>query len=338
MQETKFKNLLVTGGAGFIGSNFVRWVLDNTQGASVTVLDAFTYAANEANLSGLDRTRLRVVKGDIRDASLTEELCKVSDAVVHFAAETHNDRAIWRPEPFITTNIEGTYTLLEAVRKTGARFHHISTDEVYGDLNFNSSDVFTEDSPYRPSGPYAASKAAADMLVRAWYRTYGIKATITNCSNNFGPFQHVEKFIPRQITNILTGLRPRLYGTGRNIRDWICVEDHCRAVWTVLNHGAPGETYLVGSSCALCNLEVLRRILRAMGLPEDAFDWVPERPSHDRRYAVSAQKLMRELGWRPICRDFDSSLKQTILWYAAHRSWWEDQKKKTEAMYRDLGL
>ena len=218
------------------------------------------------------------------------------DAIVHFAAESHNDNSIANPEPFIRTNVEGTMRLLEAARKHDVRFHHISTDEVYGDLALDDPARFTEDTPYRPSSPYSASKASSDHLVRAWVRTYGLRATISNCSNNYGPYQHVEKFIPRQITSIMEGARPKLYGTGENVRDWIHTEDHSRAVWAILTRGRIGETYLIGADGEMSNIAVLRMILQLMGQPEDAFDWVRDRPGHDRRYAIDASKLRAELG------------------------------------------
>ena len=248
----EIKRLVVTGGAGFVGSNFVHWVLMHPWG-HVTVLDKLTYAGNLANLEGLPADRFTFVKGDIRDTDLAVKLFSEADACVHFAAESHNDNSIANPAPFVATNVEGTYSLLEAVRQTGIRFHHISTDEVFGDTPVDSKERFTEDSPYRPSSPYSSTKAAADLLVRAWVRTYGIRATISNCSNIYGPRQHVEKFIPRQITNLLTGGHAKLYGNGLNIRDWIHVDDHSRAVWTILTHGRIGETYLIGA-------EQLRRI------------------------------------------------------------------------------
>ena len=242
--------------------------------------------------------------GDICDAELLERIVPDHDAIVHFAAESHNDNSIADPEPFLRTNVEGTYHLLEACRKHDIRFHHVSTDEVYGDLALDDPTRFTEETPYKPSSPYSSTKAASDMLVRAWVRTYGVRATISNCSNNYGPYQHVEKFIPRQITNILCGIRPKLYGDGLNVRDWIHTEDHSSAVWTILAKGRIGETYLIGADGERNNITVLQDILRAMGEPEDAFDWVKDRPGHDRRYAIDSSKLRRELGWRPRYTDF----------------------------------
>ncbi len=275
--------------------------------------------------------------GDVCDAGLLDGLVPGCDAVVHCAAETHNDSSIADPEPFLRTNVEGTFRLLEAVRKHGVRFHHVSTDEVYGDLALDDLMRFTEESPYRPSSPYSSTKASSDMLVRAWTRTYGLRATISNCSNNYGPYQHVEKFIPRQITNIIDGARPKLYGDGRNVRDWIHVDDHASAMWGILTRGRCGETYLIGADGERSNIDVLRAILAAMGKGADDFDWVPDRPGHDRRYAIDASKLRRELGWRPTHTDFSEGLRSTIDWYLAHESWWRPAKAATEARYAGRG-
>ncbi len=331
------QRLVVTGGAGFVGSNFVHWVVANAD-AHVTVLDALTYAGNLANLAGLPPDRVTFVKGDIRNTALALRLFREADACVHFAAESHNDNSIADPAPFIQTNVEGTYSLLEAARQTGIRFHHISTDEVFGDTAVEDKAKFTESTPYRPSSPYSSSKAAADLLVRAWVRTYGVKATISNSSNIYGPRQHVEKFIPRQVTNLLTGRRAKLYGTGRNIRDWIHADDHSRAVWTILTKGRIGETYLVGANNEQSNLAVLQAILRAMGCEADDFDWVKDRPGHDRRYAIDATKLRTELGWQPQHQDFAAGLAAVIDWYRTHDAWWRPAKDATEAKYDREGL
>lgn len=234
------KNIIVTGGCGFIGSNFVHYVVNNHPGVHVTVLDKLTYAGNPENIAGLPSDRVELVVGDICDAELLDELVPGHDAIVHYAAESHNDNSIADPEPFLRTNVEGTFRLLEAVRKYGVRYHHVSTDEVYGDLALDDPAKFTEETPYHPSSPYSSTKASSDMLVRAWTRTYGLRATISNCSNNYGPYQHVEKFIPRQITNIVDGVRPKLYGRGENVRDWIHTEDHSSAVWDILTKGRMG--------------------------------------------------------------------------------------------------
>ena len=331
------KHILVTGGCGFIGANFVRYVARNHPDVHVTVLDKLTYAGNPENIAGLPQSQVELVVGDICDAALLDRLMPKCDSVVHFAAESHNDNSIADPEPFIRTNVEGTMRLLEAALRYDVRFHHISTDEVYGDLALDDPERFTERSPYRPSSPYSASKAASDHLVRAWTRTYGLRATISNCSNNYGPYQHVEKFIPRQITSILEGMRPKLYGTGANVRDWIHVDDHSSAVWEILTRGSIGETYLIGADGERSDIDVLRMILRLMGQPEDAFDWVCDRPGHDRRYAIDPTKLRTELGWRPAHTDFERGMQGVIDWYTNHRDWWEPAKVVTEARYRAQG-
>ena len=331
------KKIIVTGGAGFIGSNFVHWVVDNQPDVHVTVLDKLTYAGNKANLAGIPEDRLTFIQGDICDADLVDELFANADAVVHFAAESHNDNSIANPAPFLQTNVEGTYTLLEAARKHGVRFHHISTDEVYGDLALDDPTKFTEETPYHPSSPYSSTKAASDLLVRAWFRTYGVPVTISNCSNNYGPYQHIEKFIPRQITNILSGMEPKLYGDGLNVRDWIHAQDHSSAVWTILTKGRLGETYLIGADGEKNNIDVLRAILVAMGCDADDFEWVKDRPGHDRRYAIDATKLKRELGWHPEHTDFEAGLRETIAWYDQNRDWWEGTKSATEEKYAKLG-
>lgn len=332
------KHLLVTGGAGFIGSNFVRYVVaEHPEVTTITVLDKLTYAGNRANLADLPTDRVQLVVGDICDAALVDQLVAQADAVVHFAAESHNDNALADPDPFVTTNIVGTYQLIQACVRHHTRYHHISTDEVYGDLPLRSATEtrkFTPDSPYRPSGPYSATKASSDLLVRAWVRSFGLQATISNCSNNYGPYQHVEKFIPRQITNILSGIRPKLYGTGKNVRDWIHTSDHSRAVWTILTQGQIGETYLIGANGELDNRTVLAMILQQMGQPADAFDWVSDRAGHDLRYAIDATKLERELGWHPQITDFSVGLQQTIDWYSKHKDWWQSQKAAVEAKYQ----
>jgi dTDP-glucose 4,6-dehydratase len=328
--------ILVTGGAGFIGSNFVHFLVEQT-GHDVTVLDKLTYAGNLASLAGLPEDRFAFVRGDIADATLVDPLIAGHDAVVHYAAESHNDNSLADPRPFLDTNVIGTYVLIEAARRHGTRFHHISTDEVYGDLELTDPERFTEATAYRPSSPYSATKAGSDLLVRAWVRSFGLRATISNCSNNYGPYQHVEKFIPRQITNVLRGVRPKLYGSGRNVRDWIHAADHSRAVLTVLERGVIGETYLIGADGERDNRSVIELILRLMGLPADAYDHVPDRPGHDLRYAIDATKIRTELGWEPIHRDFESGLSATIDWYRANEPWWSPLKDATEARYRDLG-
>ena len=330
------EHLLITGGAGFIGSNFVRWLIANTS-SRLTILDKMTYAGNQASLEGVPADRARLVVGDVCDAALVDTLVSQVDAVVHFAAESHNDNSLSDPSPFITTNLVGTFTLLQAVRKHDIRYHHISTDEVYGDLALDDPVKFTEATPYNPSSPYSSTKAGSDLLVRAWVRSFGVRATISNCSNNYGPYQHVEKFIPRQITNVLCGLRPKLYGTGENVRDWIHVDDHNAAVWTILTHGRVGETYLIGANGEKNNREVVEEILRLLGQPDDAYDLVADRAGHDLRYAIDATKLTTELGWEPQYPSFTDGLADTIAWYEAHESWWRPAKEATEATYAQKG-
>lgn len=328
--------ILVTGGAGFIGSNFVHHLIGATE-AEVTVLDKLTYAASRESLAGLPESRVRLVVGDVADAAVVDPLVAEHDAVVHFAAESHNDNSLRDPSPFVQTNLIGTFTLLEAVRKAGVRLHHISTDEVYGDLELDDPQRFTEATPYDPSSPYSSTKAGSDLLVRAWVRSFGVQATISNCSNNYGPWQHVEKFIPRQITNVIAGSRPRLYGAGSNVRDWIHTEDHSSAVLTILQHGKMGETYLIGADGERNNLEVVQMILRHFGRPADDFDHVTDRAGHDLRYAIDATKLRTELGWEPAYRDFESGLAATIEWYVAHEDWWRPHKEAVEAGYAAKG-
>ena len=339
MSEDTFepKNIIVTGGCGFIGSNFVHHVVDNHPGVHVTVLDKLTYAGNPENIAGLPEDRVELVVGDICDRELLDRIVPGHDAIVHYAAESHNDNSIADPEPFLRTNVEGTYALLEAARKYGVRYHHVSTDEVYGDLALDDPARFTEETPYRPSSPYSSTKASSDLLVRAWHRTFGVRATISNCSNNYGPYQHVEKFIPRQITNLIDGVRPKLYGDGLNVRDWIHTEDHSSAVWTILTRGRIGETYLIGADGERSNVDVLREILKAFGRDEDDFDRVRDRPGHDRRYAIDSTKLRRELGWEPAHTDFAEGLAETIRWYRENEAWWRPAKAATEAKYAAQG-
>jgi dTDP-glucose 4,6-dehydratase len=330
------QNLLVTGGAGFIGSNFVRYAVNNTD-AHVTVLDKLTYSGSTESLRGLPSSRLTFVQGDITDRDTVEALVSQSDTIVHYAAESHNDNSLHDPLPFLQTNIVGTYTLLQAARKYETRFHHISTDEVYGDLDLDDPSRFTENTPYNPSSPYSSTKAASDLLVRAWVRSFGVQATISNCSNNYGPYQHVEKFIPRQITNIIDGIRPRVYGSGKNVRDWIHADDHSSAVLAILNRGKIGQTYLIGADGERSNCEVVRIILSLMGHPPDAYDRVGDRPGHDLRYAIDSTKLRTDLGWNPQYSNFEEGISGTIRWYANNEPWWRTQKESTEAKYRESG-
>ncbi|MFI5778591.1 dTDP-glucose 4,6-dehydratase [Nocardia sp. NPDC051570] len=327
--------LLVTGGAGFIGANFVHQTVAERPEVGVVVLDALTYAGNRSSLDAVD-DRIEFVRGDIADLELVDRLVAGVDAVVHFAAESHNDNSLARPWPFVQTNIVGTYSLLEAVRRHDVRYHHISTDEVYGDLEADDP-AFTEATPYNPSSPYSATKASSDLLVRAWVRSFGVRATISNCSNNYGPYQHVEKFIPRQITNLIDGIRPRLYGAGHQVRDWIHVDDHNRAVWTILEHGRIGRTYLIGANGELDNKSVVRLILSEFGRDPDDFDHVTDRPGHDQRYAIDATVLRTELGWAPGYSDFRTGLAATIRWYRENENWWRPQKDATERAYAAAG-
>jgi dTDP-glucose 4,6-dehydratase len=328
--------MLVTGGAGFIGANFVRHVIEHTD-ARVTVLDKLTYAASREALADLPPDRIDLVVGDIADAALVDPLVAAHDTVVHLAAETHNDNSLDDPTPFVMTNLVGTFTVLQAVRKHDVRLHHVSTDEVYGDLDLDDPKRFTEDTPYRPSSPYSATKAGSDHLVRAWVRSFGLRATISNCSNNYGHWQHVEKFIPRQITEVLEGRRPRVYGDGRQIRDWIHADDHSAALLAILERGRIGETYLVGADGERTNSDVVRLLLRLMGRPEDDFELVADRAGHDVRYAIESGKLRLELGWQPRFADFEAGLADTIDWYRAHRHWWGPHKQATEAAYAAKG-
>ena len=339
---TKYKNIIVTGGAGFIGSNFVHYVYNNFPNVHITILDKLTYAGNQNNVKSILGDRVELIVGDIMDKELVDKLASKADAIVHYAAESHNDNSLNDPSPFIYTNFVGTYTLLEAARKYDLRFHHVSTDEVYGDLPLREDlpghgelpgEKFTEDTKYNPSSPYSSTKAASDLIVRAWIKSFGIKATISNCSNNYGPYQHIEKFIPRQITNILSGIKPKLYGNGKNVRDWIHTNDHSSAVWTILNNGKIGETYLIGANGEKNNKEVLELILKEMHMPNDFYDHVTDRAGHDLRYAIDSTKLYKELNWKPRYTNFEEGLRQTIQWYIDNQEWWKHEKEEVEANY-----
>ena len=327
---------LVTGGAGFIGANFVHWSRAHRPDVEIVVLDALTYAADGSSL-GAARDEVELVQGDIADTALVDRLVQGADQVFHYAAETHNDNSLTDPSPFVHSNLVGTFSLLEAVRRHGVRLHHVSTDEVYGDLELDDPERFTESTPYNPSSPYSATKAGSDLLVRAWVRSFGVHATISNCSNNYGPYQHVEKFIPRQITNVIDGIAPKLYGDGLNVRDWIHVDDHNAAVWTIADKGRSGETYLIGADGEQTNRDVVAAVLRELGQPDDAFELVRDRAGHDRRYAIDSTKLRTELGWEPTYADFASGLKATIAWYRDNEDWWRPQKAATEAKYAQAG-
>ena len=341
---SKYKNIIVTGGAGFIGSNFVHYVYNNFPNVHITILDKLTYAGNQNNVKSILGDRVELIVGDIMDRKLVDKLASKADAIVHYAAESHNDNSLNDPSPFIYTNFVGTYTLLEAARKYDLRFHHVSTDEVYGDLPLREDlpghgelpgEKFTEDTKYNPSSPYSSTKAASDLIVRAWIKSFGVKATISNCSNNYGPYQHIEKFIPRQITNILSGIKPKLYGNGKNVRDWIHTNDHSSAVWTILNDGKIGETYLIGANGEKNNKEVLELILKEMHMPNDFYDHVTDRAGHDLRYAIDSTKLYKELNWKPKYTNFEEGLRQTIQWYIDNQEWWEHEKDEVEAKYAE---
>jgi dTDP-glucose 4,6-dehydratase len=328
--------VLVTGGAGFIGSNFVLRVRQTRPDWQVTVLDALTYAGNRASLAPVEN-EIDFVEGSIADPTLVDRLVADTDLVVHFAAESHNDNSLDNPWPFVEANIVGTYQLLEAVRRHGKRIHHVSTDEVYGDLELDDPVRFTETTPVNPSSPYSASKAGADLLVRAWIRSFGIHATLSNCSNNYGPRQHVEKFIPRQITGILQGVKPKIYGAGANVRDWIHVDDHNDAVVAIVEEGRPGETYLIGADGERNNREIVAMLLELMGKPADWFDLVSDRPGHDLRYAIDSSKLRRETSWRPRYQDMRAGLAQTVEWYRDNEKWWGGARAASEEVYARLG-
>jgi dTDP-glucose 4,6-dehydratase len=328
--------VLVTGGAGFIGTNFVQRTRVTRPDWELTVVDALTYAGSLENLAPVAGD-IEFVHGNIADGDLVDRLVANADAIVHFAAESHNDNSLDDPWPFMESNIIGTYRLLEAARKHQVRLHHISTDEVYGDLALDDPSRFTEQTPLNPSSPYSASKASADLLVRAWIRSFGLQATLSNCSNNYGPYQHVEKFIPRQITGILQGVKPKLYGTGANVRDWIHVDDHNDAVVTILEKGRVGETYLIGADGEQDNRQIVALLLELMGKPSDWFDLVSDRPGHDMRYAIDSGKLRAETGWLPKYQDIRAGLGQTIQWYRDHESWWAPAKERTEQTYQRLG-
>ncbi len=320
--------LLITGGAGFIGSNFILYWLKKYPSDSIVNFDKLTYAGNLENLKDADNNpNYKFAKGDICDLKTVDMAMEGVDAVVHFAAESHVDRSILKPSDFIITNVAGTQVLLDmALKHNVKRFHHISTDEVYGSLDLDSSNKFSERSNYNPRSPYSASKAASDHLVRAYHETYGLPITMTNCSNNFGPYQFPEKFIPLAITNILENKKVPVYGDGLYVRDWLYVIDHCRAIDLVLNKGEIGETYLVGGMTEdISNIEVVKKILKFMDKDESFIEYVKDRPGHDRRYAVDWSKIERELGWKPE-HNFDEWLEKTIRWYKENEKWWKDVK------------
>jgi dTDP-glucose 4,6-dehydratase len=328
--------VLVTGGAGFIGSNFVHLTRKERPEWEITVIDKMNYAGNMASLDGaLDD--ITFVKGDITDQELLDKLVSENDLVVHFAAESHNDNSLNDPWPFVESNLIGTYRILEAVRKHGKKLHHISTDEVYGDLELDDPNRFNESTRYNPSSPYSSTKAGSDMLVHAWVRSFGIHATISNCSNNSGPRQHIEKFIPRQITEVLEGRKPKLYGTGEQVRDWIHVDDHNSAVLAIIDNGVSGNVYLIGADGEQDNKTVVEMILANMGKDSKDYEHVNDRPGHDMRYAIDSSKLRKELGWTPKYTNFEEGLKATIEWYTDNPDWWKPLKEETESKYRKVG-
>ena len=323
--------ILVTGAAGFIGSNFVHYWLERHPDDSVVALDLLTYAGNRANLEGTEE-RVPFVQADIADLDIVENVLREHelDVVVNFAAESHNSLAVVDPGLFARTNVLGTQLLLEAARRAEIeRFHHISTCEVYGDLPLDSDDSFTEESPYRPRTPYNASKAAADHYVRAYRETFGLQTTITNCSNNYGPFQFPEKVIPLFVTNALDDRPLPMYASTQNRREWLHVRDHCRAIELALEHGVPGETYNVGSGVEASIEEIADRVLELTAKPESLKTIVPDRPGHDRRYLLDSSKIARELAWQPEI-GFEEGLRETVEWYAANRAWWEPLRERLQ--------
>jgi dTDP-glucose 4,6-dehydratase len=318
--------LLVTGGAGFIGSNFIRHILDTYPDYQIINLDALTYAGNLSSLRDVEsNSNYKFVRGDITDTELVTNLMREVDAVIHFAAESHVDRSILDAKAFIQTNVVGTHTLLEAARLNGnKRFHHVSTDEVFGSLGADDP-AFNESTPYDPRSPYSASKAASDHLVRAYFHTYGLPITISNCSNNYGPYHFPEKLIPLFITNLMEGKKVPLYGDGLNVRDWLHVTDHCRAIDTILHAGKIGETYCIGGAAEKTNKEITYKILELMGKGEESIEFVQDRAGHDKRYAIDFSKIQKKLGWSPQI-SFDEGLQKTIAWYRDNETWWRDIK------------
>lgn len=330
---TSMSKLLVTGGAGFIGSNFIHYWLAEHPEDSIVNLDLLTYAGNLNSLKGVPENRYTFIQGDICDKDVVAKATDGVDVIVHFAAESHVDRSILDPEVFVETNVKGTFVLLEAAREKKIPMHHVSTDEVFGALELGTKDKFTESTPYMPNSPYSAAKAGSDHLVRAYHETFNVAVTITNCSNNFGPYQHVEKFIPRMVTNLIDGGNVKIYGDGKYVRDWLYVEDHCRAIDAVLQRGKVGETYLVsGMQQDVDNLEVAQMLLAYMGLGEARIEYVKDRPGHDRRYAVDWNKIHTELGWEPK-HTFEEWLHKTVDWYKDNEWWWRPQKEEAEKIY-----
>lgn len=331
--------LLVTGGAGFIGSNFIRYWLKNHSSDEITNLDKLTYAGHLSSTRDFEgNPNYKFVKGDICDPEIVDRVVSEVETIISFAAESHVDRSIVGPQVFLQTNVIGTQVLLDvALKYKVKRFHHISTDEVFGALELESKEKFNEKTLYDPHSPYSASKAASDYLVRAYFHTYGLPITITNCSNNFGPYQDPEKFIPRAITNLIEGKEVPLYGDGKYVRDWLFVEDHVRAIEKVLEKGRIGETYLVGGLTKDINhLEVTKKLLKIFGKGESSIKFVKDRPGHDRRYAVNWSKINHELGWKPLY-GFDEWLVKTVNWYRENDWWWKPLKEEAEKLYEETG-
>ena len=329
--------ILVTGGSGFIGSNFIKYWFKNHPEDSIINLDKMTYAANPRNLVEFESSpNYKFVQGDILDEKTVDELVSQVNTIVHFAAESHVDRSIDDPSLFVKTNVLGTYNLLMAAKKYNVRFHHISTDEVFGTIALDDTVTqFSEATPYDPSSPYSASKASSDHLVRSFYKTFGLAITISNCSNNYGPYQHPEKMIPRSITSLLSGGKIKIYGQGLNFRDWLHVEDHCRAIEAILLKGKIGETYCIGGlKKGTSNMELVKLLLKLMNKGEDSLEYVADRPAHD-NYAVNWDKINRELGWEPKY-DLESGMKQTVDWYTQNTDWWQETKKEAEEFYIKL--
>ena len=307
--------ILVTGGAGFIGSNFLNSASSMKSGDSFTCIDSLTYSGRLSNIKTQEGF-VKFSREDVCDADAIDSHVGAADLVVNFAAESHNDNSLKNPEQFLQTNVVGTFNLIQACVKHDVRYHHISTDEVFGDLPLDSGERFTAATPYNPSSPYSSTKAASDMLVRAWVRSFGLRATISNCSNNYGPNQHEEKFIPRTILLAASGIKPKIYGNGANVRDWIHVDDHNDGVWAVIEKGRVGETYLLGANGERTNLQVVQAILKELDLPEDFIEFVPDRPGHDLRYAIDSSKARDELGWEPKFTSFEHGLKPVVAHYA----------------------
>ena len=328
--------MLVTGGAGFIGSNFIRYILQKYPHYEVVNYDKLTYAGNLENLKDFeDHPNYKFVKGDILNSELVEHVAADIDIIVHFAAESHVDRSVLDPFSFVRTNVLGTHSLLEVAKKLKKRFHHVSTDEVFGSLAIDEKDkAFHEESPYDPRSPYSSSKAASDHLVRAYHHTYDLPVTISNCSNNYGPYQFPEKVIPLFVSNLIEGKKVPLYGDGKNIRDWVHVDDHNSAVDAIIHKGRIGQTYAIGGDSEKSNFELTMIILDQMGVGEEMIEYVKDRPGHDRRYAIRSHKIQAELGWKPMIT-FDEGIRRTIQWYAQNEDWWKRVKSGDYQDYYD---